>query len=125
MTHARPVLTILLGAALLSGCAPSSRPRASGAALAACRQDVDRVYSAQNRVDLSTRDQRDTPFAGSYLSGVTSRGLGSEYGRENMISSCLANSAAPAPAAAPAGTGTGAGGGMGSSAGSPFTPAAR
>ena len=134
MTRPRPAIRLLLPlmltaailAPLLAGCAPSSRPRPSSAALAACRQSVDRVYSAQNRVELSTRDQRDTPLSGSYLSGVTSRGLGSEYGRENQIASCLANSASPAPAATPAAsTGSGSGAGIGTGTGTPFTPAAR
>ena len=99
----RPVLALVMLAAsavLLTGCQQPARPRASLAATAACRAEVDRVYAAQNRVDLSTRDQRDTPFAGSYNSGITSAGLSSRYGRDTMESSCLANataSAAPQP----------------------------
>lgn len=91
----------LLAAALLAGCAQPTRPRANAATTAACRVEVDRVYSAQNRVDLSTRDNRDSPFASSYLPGITSRGLGAEYGRDNMVQSCLNNAAGGAGPAAP------------------------
>lgn len=87
--------------ALLAGCAQPPRPRANAAATAACRVEVDRVYSAQNRVDLSRRDTRDTPFASSYLPGITSRGLGAEYGRDNMVQSCLNNAAGAASPASP------------------------
>lgn len=102
-------LTALLGLAALTaiaGCSQSARPRASAAATQKCRVEVDRVYSAQNRVDLSTRDSRDTPFASNYLSGITSRGLGAQYGRDNMTQACvneaLAGSPAPAASGAPA-----------------------
>ena len=88
----------LLALLAVAGCQQSSQPRASAAATTACRAEVDRVYSAQNRVDLSTRDQRDTPFAAGYLSGITSNGLGARYSRDNQLSSCLANSSAPAAA---------------------------
>ena len=87
-----PYWTVLAVMLLASGCAQAPRSRADGATVAACRAEVDRVFSAQNRGELSQRDQRDTPFAGSYLSGITSRDLGARYGRENQVSSCLANS---------------------------------
>ena len=97
-----PALAMLLSlAAALGACQQTPRSRSSQATSAACRQEVDRVYSAQNRVDLSTRDQRDTPFAGSFNAGITSNGLGARYGRDSMESSCLANAAAPAPDATP------------------------
>ncbi len=109
----RTTLTVLALAPLmlgaLAGCQAPPRSRASAAATQACRAEVDRVYAAQNRVDLSTRDQRDTPFAGGYSSGITSQGLGAQFGRDNQLSSCINNSTAPgtaAPAAAVApGTG--------------------
>lgn len=96
--------------ATVAGCqAGPPRSRSATAATVACRAEVDRVYAAQNRVELSLRDQRDTPFAGGYNSGITSQGLGARYGRDNQLASCLNNStapgsAAPASAAAP-GTG--------------------
>ena len=80
------------------GACQSSRPRASAATTAACRAEVDRVYAAQNRVDLSRRDQRDTPFAANYVSGNTTSGLGAQFGRDNMETSCLNNAAGQAPA---------------------------
>lgn len=85
---------LLTGAALmavLSGCQQASRPRPSPAIAAACRTEVDRVYAAQNRADLSRRDERDTPFAGSYVSGVTSRQLGERFNRDNQMASCVSS----------------------------------
>ena len=105
--HACRVLPLVLLAGL-AACAPPARPRSNAAAVtAACRAETDRVYAAQNRADLSYRDQRDTPFAGSYNSGITSRGLGARFGRDNLESSCVASNSNPnaAPAAPDAGTG--------------------
>ena len=84
----RPFL--LASSLLLAACtgAPPRSP-ADRAVAAACRQEVDRVYAAQNRRELSYRDQRDTPFASSYNSGVTSAGLGSRFGRDNDVTSCI------------------------------------
>ncbi len=101
----RIVLAALL-LATVAGCQSTPRSRPSVASAAACRTEVDRVYAAQNRVDLSRRDQRDTPFAGSYNSGITSQGLGSRYARDSMLDSCLASSAGGAAAGTPD-TGTG------------------
>jgi hypothetical protein len=104
------------GLIMLGGCQQASRPRASAAAAAACRTEVDRVYAKQNRDELSYRDQRDTPFAAGYLAGNTTRGLSSEYGRDNMYTSCLNNAAGP-DAAAPAAPAA--------NVGRTFSPAAR
>ena len=101
---------LLLAVTALAGCQAAPRSRAATAATQACRAEVDRVYAAQNRVDLSTRDQRDTPFAGAYNSGITSEGLGARYGRDNLLTSCINNSTAPstaAPASAAVAPGTG------------------
>lgn len=92
---------------LLAGCQSAPRSRADAAANAACRAEVDRVYAAQNRVELSQRDQRDTPFAGSYNSGITTRGLGAQFSRGNQISSCISNSSGPGAAAPATDAGTG------------------
>lgn len=91
MIHSFVVPTVVLGGLLLGACSQPARPRVSAATSAACRMEVDRVYSAQNRVELSTRDNRDTPFASNYLPGITSRGLGAEYSRGNMVQSCINN----------------------------------
>ena len=90
-----------LASAALSACTHPSGPQPSAAARASCRAEVDRVYAAQNRADLTARDGRDTPFTGNYFPGDTPRGLSGEYSRDNQYSSCIANSASPAaPAAA-------------------------
>ena len=107
------------GLVLLGGCQQASRPRASAATTAACRTEVDRVYAKQNRDELSYRDQRDTPFAAGYLAGNTTRGLSSEYGRDNMYSSCLNNAAGPDAATGPAAAPPAA------NVGRTFTPTAR
>ena len=99
-----------LGGAL-AGCAGPA-PRAAGdrpsrAVSLACRQEVDRVYAAQNRRDLSYRDQRDTPFAASYNSGVTTRGLSALYDQDNQYASCVrANEPAARAGGQPAGAQT-------------------
>ncbi len=93
---------------LAAGCqSPTPRSRADAAAAAACRAEADRVYAAQNRADLSRRDQRDTPFANSYDSGITSRGLGTRFGFDNQVSSCVSNSTSPGAGAAAIDPGTG------------------
>ncbi len=94
------LLPLLLGACA----APSPRSSADRAVAAACRQEVDRVYAAQNRRDLSYRDQRDTPFAASYNSGITTTGLGSRFGRDSDVQSCVSLNR-PGAAAGDAGTG--------------------
>lgn len=105
--------------ALLAGCHAAPRSRADAATNAACRAEVDRVYAAQNRADLSRRDQRDTPFAESYNSGITSRGLGALFGRGNQVSSCVNNSGAAGTSAGGANVGNGVG------TGSTFSPTAQ
>lgn len=73
-----------------AGCmAPPPRSPADVAVRTDCREQVDRQYNAQNRVDLTRRDERDFAFAGSYNSGISSRGLSAEYSREKMIDGCL------------------------------------
>ncbi len=99
--------------ALLAGCQQTPRSRADAAANAACRVEVDRVYAAQNRADLSRRDERDTPFAASYLSGITTRQLGARFSRDNQVASCVNNAGPSGNAATDA------------SIGPTFSPAAR
>ena len=94
------LLPLLLGACAM----PAPRSSADRAVAAACRQEVDRVYAAQNRRDLSYRDQRDTPFAASYNSGITTTGLSSRFGRDNDVQGCISQNRPGAPAGVP-GTG--------------------
>lgn len=79
----------LLSLMALSAC-QSAPPRsaADAATLSACREQADRVYAQQNRVDLSRRDERDTPFASTYNSGITTRGLGARYERGRQVAAC-------------------------------------
>ena len=112
----RPIITAGFLALALAGCARPSGPRPSAAAAASCRAEVDRVYAAQNRGDLTFRDQRDTPFNDSYFPGDTPRGLASEYGRDNQYSSCIANSTGAGTSAPPA---------PGGNIGPVFSPAVR
>lgn len=104
MTRPAPgaILSVLILGLAVTACSQPTRTRATAAAVQKCRVEVDRVYAAQNRVDLSTRDSRDTPFASNYNSGITSRGLGAQYGRDNMTQSCI-NEATTGTPTAPAG----------------------
>ena len=99
---------VFLSVALsLAGCQRPPPPSTADAAVRAdCRQSVERQYAAQNRADLTRRDERDFAFAGSYNSGIASRGLGAEYNREQMITDCLrargSAAAQPSPGVGPA-----------------------
>lgn len=93
------------------------RDPASAAAAAACRDRVDQVYAQQNRVELSMRDQRDAPFASSYNSGITSRGLGAQFSRGTMFNDCLNSLSAGQGGGGRGGTGGGTTGGGGPAAG--------
>jgi hypothetical protein len=74
----------------LVACQRPLPPTAADASIRAdCRQTVEREYAAQNRADLTRRDERDLPFASSYNSGVASRGLGAEYSRDQLVTDCL------------------------------------
>ena len=91
----------------LAGCyRPPAPTRADADTKAGCRQQVERQYNAQNRADLTRRDERDFAFAGTYNGGISSRGLGAEYHREQMESDCLRSAgdstAKPTPGVGPA-----------------------
>ncbi len=114
-THRAVTAAVL--AMSLAGCYRPPPPTQADANIKAdCRQQMERQYNAQNRVDLTRRDERDFAFAGSYNNGISSRGLGAEYGREQMVTDCLRsagdNGSAPTPGVGPAfspvnsGTGT-------------------
>ena len=96
----------LLSLLALAACARTPRPMADAATIAACRERADQVYEQQNRADLSRRDDRDTPFASSYTSGITTRGLGARFERGQRIAECTGGLAS----------------GAGSSAGDTMTP---
>ena len=91
-THAAATTARLAVAlCLLAGCtfgAPKPRT-ADQQAVAACKADADRTYLQQNRVLLSERSQRDTPFASSGTVGITSQGLPQLYGRSSDFEACL------------------------------------
>lgn len=85
-----PRAALLVGLAVLPGCYNRPPPsRAEQAALNACRRRADQIFLEQNRAYLSERDTRDSPFASSGLTGITSEGLGDRYGRDEMVASCL------------------------------------
>jgi hypothetical protein len=71
-------------------------------AVAACRTEADRSYLQQNRVLLSERSQRDTPFSSSGTVGITSEGLPQLYGRSSDFEACLRSHHAASAGAQPA-----------------------
>ena len=103
-----PRSALLLVPLLLVGCgSPTPRSSSDRAVTAACRADADRVYAAQNRRDLSYRDERDTPLSARYDSGIVSAGLGQLYGRDNDLSSCVRANSKPGAVPVPADPGFG------------------
>ena len=110
MTRASLAALFLAGLSLsgLSACSaplpPPTRSPAQAAA-AACRSRADEIYLKQNRSILSERSQRDNPYASTGSPGITTEGLGQQYGRDVMIADCIRNTG-PASGAAGAGTST-------------------
>ena len=102
MTHAplRAALALATACGLAACYRPPAPTRVDSEIRNDCRQSVERQYNAQNRADLTRRDERDYAFAGTYNSGIASRGLGAEYHREQMVSDCLRASGTP-PSASP------------------------
>ncbi len=82
-------IALLMAPCLLTACQQPPRSASARANSSACRSEVDRVYAAQNRSELTDRDQRDTPLSGSYLAGNTSRGLSAQYRRDQDFEACL------------------------------------
>lgn len=81
----------LLALATLAGCTFGGPRPSTGQqrATAECKVDADRAYLQQNRVLLSERSQRDTPFSSSGTIGITSEGLPQLYDRSSDFEACL------------------------------------
>ncbi len=106
MLRPHPAFAVAIALAAV-GCARPAPPTTADASVRAeCRQTVEREYAAQNRADLTRRDERDFAFAGSYNSGISSRGLGAEFSRDQMVTDCLRSrgdaAGQPAPGVGPA-----------------------
>jgi hypothetical protein len=71
-------------------------------AASACNAEADRVFAAQNRYQLSERDQSNAPYAGNTLPSNPTAGLSDRYEEGQYVDHCLARSAAGAPASQPA-----------------------
>ena len=94
-------LVVALG--VLAGCHGGARAGTQDRqAVAACRTEADRSYLQQNRVLLSERSQRDTPFSSSGTVGITSEGLPQLYGRSSDFEACLRSHHAASADARPA-----------------------
>ncbi len=105
---------LLAGVLAAAGCSqsPSSASRTSKADAAACRTRTDAIYNQQNRFLLSERNTTDSPYSTSGNPGVTNQRLSQQYGRDELLDSCLTSIAAqgkvdvgaggPAAAQAPA-----------------------
>jgi hypothetical protein len=67
-------------------------------ASSACNVEADRVFAAQNRYQLSERDQSNSPYAGNTLPSNPTAGLSDRYQEGQYVDNCLARSAAGQPA---------------------------
>lgn len=102
INQTRHIVMAIVLAAGLAGCyRPPASTRVANDTKLECRQQVERQYNAQNRVDLTRRDERDQPFASTYNGGIASRGLGAQYHREEMETACLRQSGDAAAATTP------------------------
>ena len=89
-----PLLTLV-------GCGQSNGGRRAGLTAGQaqeCRARSEEVYRQQNKVDIYKSDTyasstRDSPFSTSGLPGITSAGLGSQFGRERALNDCYNASA--------------------------------
>ncbi len=98
-----------LALVLLAGCAQPNSGRRAGltaAQAAECRDRSEAVYRQQNRGEIYKADTfatstRDAPFASNGLPGITSSGLGAQYGREKALNDCYNNQATGPQAAEP------------------------
>jgi hypothetical protein len=105
-----PVACALVLLALPAACARQPAPSHADAITAdTCRKRVEAVYNARNPEQVYNQDNyltstRDAPFGTSGTIGVTTRGLGGEYQRQQMLSDCIKGQGTigPTPAAPPA-----------------------
>jgi hypothetical protein len=109
MNRLLPAISVL---ACLSACSaplPPERQTAASKTAAACRSRADEIFLKQNRALLSERTQRDNPFASTGSPGITTEGLGQQYGRDVMIADCIRSTGAASangPGITPGGAGT-------------------
>jgi hypothetical protein len=110
--HGLAALPITAAILALPACAPRQpMTRHDAATIAACRQRAEQIYTQQNRAEMFSNDQTNSPFGASGVTGVTSTGLGQRFGYDTNVSNCIRNSeaqteaaptgGAPAPAAPP------------------------
>jgi len=88
---------------LLSACQSAAPPPSASAGMsgrqgrvdaeraAFCRQRAEEIYMTQNRGDLYRMDNRDAPFSGGFVSGMTNRGLPDRFAQDRMIADCIRN----------------------------------
>lgn len=97
----KPSLAVCAAVLAISGCAQPNGGRPVGLTAgqaAECRQRSEEIYRQQNRADIYRSDiyatsTRDSPFSTSGLPGITSQGLGQQYGREKALDACYNASA--------------------------------
>ncbi len=90
------VLTVPI---VVMGCQTARQTPAEAAKANACRTRIDQITRIRDRSELYRADQRDTPFSSNYAPGITTRGLGTLFGRDRMRSECLRGEGDAAPAA--------------------------
>ena len=88
---------ILILPLVLLGCQTVKQSPAEIAKAQACRTKIDQITRIRDRSDLYRTDQRDSPFSSSYAPGITTRGLGTLFGRDRMQSECLRGEGDAAP----------------------------
>lgn len=95
----RRVALVLAVPIAVVGCQTARQTPAEEAAAKACRARIDQITRIRDRSELYKADQRDTPFSSNYAPGITTRGLGTLFGRDRMKSDCLRGTGDAAPAA--------------------------
>jgi hypothetical protein len=90
------VVPVLLLAASCAGCAFSPPlTQEERVRQETCRSEVDRVYNAQNRYQLSERSTLDAPLSSYGLPSDTARGLSDRYARDQQIGDCVRHGPSP------------------------------
>ncbi len=84
----------------LGGCSTQHQSSADQAAIAECRQQVEKAFLQQNpdalyRQDLYASSTRDAPNATYGLMGVSGAGLGAAYDRNQALENCLIQKGVP------------------------------